>query len=202
MKIEKAKYAPLCRNDPDGEWAGDCFPTFNDMMRLDESDTDSDTPYLIGPSGIQSVSGERHGKMGQIKHGAAARSAVSDTDTNPWVNPTEIQEMVTIHMLMEEGWLPSDSEPISQENMIIHGSKGMGEDIAECSSGDASPERYRASDGAFYQPTRRWSPPRRRGSGDLIGEPIDPHRGQSGNESPRTVGGAANGDGGNLESIG
>ena len=91
-------------------------------------------------------------------------------------------------MLMEEGWLPKDSGPISLENMVNHGSSGTGAESAECSSGDASMERRRAwGGGAYYQTARRWSPIRRRGYEDLIGEPIDRQRGRSGDENPRTL---------------
>ena len=81
----------------DNELVGDCFPAFNDVMRLDDGDTDSDMPYLIGPSEIRSVSGERQERTVQIQHGEATHSAVSDADTSSWVNPTEVQETVAIH---------------------------------------------------------------------------------------------------------
>ena len=37
----------LCKNDHDTEVAVSCYPTFNDMVRLEESDTDPDMPPLM-----------------------------------------------------------------------------------------------------------------------------------------------------------
>ena len=43
---------PLCKNESDTEVTEGCYPTFNDMVRKDESDTDPDMPPLKGPMGI------------------------------------------------------------------------------------------------------------------------------------------------------
>ena len=43
------------KNDSDTEVTDDCVPTWSEMMRLNESDTDSDIPYLIGPPEIQKI---------------------------------------------------------------------------------------------------------------------------------------------------
>ena len=118
----------LCKNDPDNDWADDCFATFNDMMRLDESDTDSDMPYLVGPSEIQSVLDEHHEDTETPQYGNGENSAMSDTDTTTWVNPTVIQEMIgRYNMLVDEGRLPSYIEPSLQENMVNHGPRGKRE---------------------------------------------------------------------------
>ena len=41
------------KNDADTEVAESCCPTYNDMLRLNEFDTDLDMPHLMGPSEIQ-----------------------------------------------------------------------------------------------------------------------------------------------------
>ena len=48
----------LRKNDSDAEVTESSYPTFNDVMRKDESDTDSDIPALVGP-GENSPGGNR-----------------------------------------------------------------------------------------------------------------------------------------------
>ena len=95
----------MCKNDSDNERVGDCFPTFGEIMKLGESDTDSEMPYLIDPTEIKStVNDHQEGKEGSRRVNRAA-PAPGDTGTTSWANPTEIQEMIARRdSLVEEGW--------------------------------------------------------------------------------------------------
>ena len=103
------------KNDSDNEWEDGCFPTFGDMMRLEESDTDPDMPYLADPEEIQSVLDGHQGERGIPQSSSRVNSAPRDTVTASWVNPAGIQEMITRHdMLVEERRFPIDIELDSQ----------------------------------------------------------------------------------------
>ena len=157
-------------------------------MRQGESDTDSDMPYLVDPDEIQSIIDDHTIETERPLPIRRVSPIQSDTDTASWANPTEIQEMIARHdILIEEGLLPNDDEPywpqVMEDNESqTSGNAGYGSDDREDSVG-----KHRAGGGACYRPERRWQPVARRCHEGLIGETIDPQRGQPSDDIPKEV---------------
>ena len=174
--------------DSDNEFVDDCCPTFNQLTRQGACYTDSDMPYLVDPDEIQSIADGRTIETERTPPSRRLRSIQSDTDTSSWADPTEIQEMIARHdSLIEEGWLANDDEPYWQQVMEDHESQTAEKAGAGSDDREDSADTHRTGGGAFYQPARRWKPVARRGREGLIGEPIDPQRGQSIGDIPKEV---------------
>ena len=73
----------LRKNDSDNEVKDSWYPTFNDMVRMGESDTDSDMPALV-EIGENSPSGHR------------SDSAYED------LNLEELRELVATHLILAD----------------------------------------------------------------------------------------------------
>ena len=74
------------------------------MVRLNESDTDSDMPYLIGPPEIQHLlDAHAAGIEGTTVNPSGS---VGDVDTASWLGPLEIQEMVDRQNAVAEDGFP------------------------------------------------------------------------------------------------
>ena len=171
----------LCLNGPDNDFPDDCFPTFSQLVRQGEIYTDSDMPYLIRPEELQSII-EDHEVETEMSHTCRRLSSVpSDTDAASWVSPAEIQDMISRHdMLIDEGWLSIDGDVGGQRTVSNSGSELLyDEGLGEIEEEERGTDLYRTGGGGRYQPSRRWQPVRRQKEGDLIGEPIDPQRGES-----------------------
>ena len=92
----------MCRNDSGADVTESCYPAFNDMMSLGESDTDSDMPHLMdvnkkGDGGQDSGSG----LSGDINVGGG------------------LQELVELHAVLVEPYTKLSS-PESWKEQIVN----------------------------------------------------------------------------------
>ena len=82
----------LRKKDPDSEVTESCYPTFNDAMRKDESDTDSDIPALVdpgenSPGGNRSDSEDVDLSLGELRDLVETHLILVDQDT--WAAPSD-----------------------------------------------------------------------------------------------------------------
>ena len=147
-------------------------------------------PYLVDQSGIQILLEMHTDEQVEIHNRGKPNFAGSDTDTGSYMDPLELQEMVSRHsVLVEEGL------PLSENGFCAHGEivvnhdprrmmATMGVDIA--SDGDA--DRFRTGGGGYLRlPIGGLGRAARAEGEDLIGEPIDPQRGQLEADNGKTV---------------
>ena len=143
----------LCRNGSGADVTESCYPTFNDMMRLGESDTDSDMPRLVDVN----------------KKGDGGRDSGADLSGD--INVVNLQELVEMHAVLVEpdtqlAYPESWQETNNQPNMGTQPSPEWPTEEAY----QPWPDRFRAGSGrANFMPD---SQPLGEGNAEPTGRPV------------------------------
>ena len=88
----------VCKNDLDADVARDSgYPAYNEMLMLDESDTDSNTPQLVDPMEIQPGGQETDSEFMEIP------------------NPGDLQELAISHAVLVGSELHPNNRKSRQE---------------------------------------------------------------------------------------